>query len=73
MAAAKSKRSTKPDFAQIIDIEAARLAGIVEILDHVGPASGIDDSIGVCRDVIDEVNTKISEVARDLRRRYAQG
>jgi hypothetical protein len=66
---AAKKRSTKLDLAQIIDDEGARLAGVAEILKSV-VSEGNDkaDSLGVCADVVDQVNTRVSDVAAALRR-----
>jgi hypothetical protein len=62
-----AKTPSKADLASELEGEAARLAGVVEILENIGEVSGVADSLGVLRDVVDEVNAAISDVAQALR------
>ena len=62
-----AKNASRTEMANELDHEAARLAGVVEILEQISAASGVADALGVVRDTVANVNTKISAVAAQLR------
>lgn len=63
-----TRRTTKNDLATKIETEAARLAGVSEILMHIGDSGGnIADALGVLEDTVNDVNRKICDIADELR------
>lgn len=67
MAEATVAKTNRQQLAHLLDKEAAKLAGVAEILEHVAEGSGVGDSLAVCKEVIDGVNERISLAAAELK------
>jgi cob(I)alamin adenosyltransferase len=78
---AEKKRSTAggisskrlQELAEVLEEEAARLAGIENILELAGETSKEADALGVARDVARWANDRISAVAGELRNAESVG